>query len=103
MDEARSLEKSEKWATREKEINMSDERTGSQQNISKQMLEKRVNCYSRKKKESGASNTQTVRERIPADRNGILSVYGWCAQYYPGHISQMCLFSADITQRLKDT
>lgn len=54
---------------------MSDERTGSQQTISKQMLEK-VKLLQQEKQENGTSNTQTVRERNPVDRKAVPSVYG---------------------------
>lgn len=47
---SQSLEKPEEWGTRGKEINMSDERTGSQQIISKQMLEKVKLLQQEKKK-----------------------------------------------------
>lgn len=80
---SQSLVKPEKWGTREKEINMSDERRRSQEAISKQMLENSTQIVTAGKgQKMTQSNTQTVKGSMPVNRKVIPSVYSWCTQCY---------------------
>lgn len=68
--------KPKKCRTRKKEINTRDERTGSQQTVSKQMLERVQLLQQEKKQENDTPNTQAVRERKPNETNVFLSMCG---------------------------